>query len=258
MVLRGPIEVEVGWRALWKPFFESAPGCVNAPVVQVTRAPWGYEVSSPLRNLNVTDIWRALIETRNDMVRLALQQTSEVLDLHAAVLVRDGSALLLLGPAWAGKTTLALLALREDWRYFSDDLAAIESSTGLVRPLPKPPGVKAHPWETMSHYWAPLPPQLAKPEGPFLVPPPFEGSLSERARPKWFVFLEYHRGRTATGIPLTEGEALARAGEHLGRIGPDEIGRLRAVTTCAEHWVLSYSDAVEAVGVLQDLTRGGL
>ena len=254
VVLRGPSELEAPWRTLWQPFLSNR-ALPDAAAVTVTPLPFGYALRSPGREVNVTDVWRALVESRNDAIRLGLTATRDVVDLHGAVLVRDEKALLLLGDAWAGKTTLALALVQRGWGYFSDDLVVIERSSGLVRPVPKPPGVKAYSWDQMKHYWRPLPKELGEPPGPFVIPPPFSGSLDARARPTWMVALEFREGGETSITPLSLGEGLARAAEHLGSLDANVVTDLARATQSVEPALLTYDSVADAVARLEELAR---
>src|SRR5687767_2543519 len=128
ILLKGPRYLAQPWRALWRPFLDST--VTDGPEIEVKEEPWGFSIVSPGREVNALEPWRALIESRNDVIRLSLEQAHDVIDLHAAVLVKEGRALLLLGEAWAGKTTTALKLVEGGWAYFSDDLAIIEKETG--------------------------------------------------------------------------------------------------------------------------------
>ena len=252
VVLRGPREFEGPWRTLWKPFLMSE-GEERHGEVLVRAQPAGYSITSPGRDVNVIDGWRVLVETRNDAVRLGLSATSGVIDLHGAVLVREEQALLLLGDAWAGKTTMALALVERGWRYYSDDLAVIGVDDGLVRPIPKPPGVKAYPWRTMRHFWDPLPLALGEPTHSFVIPPPFQGSLDQRARPAWVAHLVFRKDGEAEITHLTAGQALAGAGQHLGDTSVGALTALARVTSECVNVQLTYGNADEAVGELEDL-----
>lgn len=251
ILLTGPGELATPWESLWKPFLSDVPD--GSPSVKVRPTPWGYALRSPGRDLNVTDVWRALVESRNDAVRLGLQATTDVIDLHGAVMVRDQKALLLLGEMWSGKTTLALALVERGWRYFSDDLVVIECASGLVRPLPKPPGVKAYTWKEMRHHWDPVPAELGVPPGPFVIPPPFTGSLEDRAEPAWVVFLDYREGAEVEVVTMSRGEALAQAGSHLGETKPDVLGCLASVMSSCVAGVLTYGNARGAVDAVEGL-----
>ena len=58
------------------------------------------------------------------------------LQLHTAAVARDGHALLLPGPAGAGKSTLSSALLEEGFGYLSDDMVVLDCDSFLVRGLP--------------------------------------------------------------------------------------------------------------------------
>lgn len=67
----------------------------------------------------------------------------QYLIVHAAVLERDGRALILPAPSGSGKSTLcAALVFRGGWRLLSDEMALLDPATGCLMPLPRPLSLK--------------------------------------------------------------------------------------------------------------------
>ena len=62
--------------------------------------------------------------------------------VHAAVVEKDGRALILSGPSGSSKSTLCAALVLEDWRLFSDEFALIDPVNGLLFPLPRPIALK--------------------------------------------------------------------------------------------------------------------
>jgi hypothetical protein len=60
--------------------------------------------------------------------------------VHADAIAPDGRAVLVLGGTGAGKSTLALCALRREWRVLADDLVALQLRDGepYVAGIPRP------------------------------------------------------------------------------------------------------------------------
>lgn len=57
--------------------------------------------------------------------------------LHAAVVERDGRAVVLTGESGAGKSTLAALLMAQGWRLLGDEFALLCPNTGLLHPHPR-------------------------------------------------------------------------------------------------------------------------
>lgn len=66
-----------------------------------------------------------------------IARRTEFLQLHAAVLARDGQAVVFAGPSGSGKSTLAAGLLARGWRYLSDEFALVDPATLHVHPFPK-------------------------------------------------------------------------------------------------------------------------
>lgn len=62
--------------------------------------------------------------------------------LHAAVLERNGRALLLAADPGSGKSTLCAGLVHAGWRLLSDELALVELGTGCIRPIARPISLK--------------------------------------------------------------------------------------------------------------------
>ena len=74
--------------------------------------------------------------------KFAVQKVDDHYLLHAAAMAKDGIGIIFPGPSGSGKSTLALALLLQGYSYLSDELAAIDLSTGQLQPFPKPIGIK--------------------------------------------------------------------------------------------------------------------
>lgn len=62
--------------------------------------------------------------------------------VHAAVVERDGRALMLAGPSGTGKGTLCAALVCSGWRLFSDEMAIFRPDDGTLMPNPRPVSLK--------------------------------------------------------------------------------------------------------------------
>lgn len=69
-------------------------------------------------------------------LQMALGQRRYLL-LHAAVVERDGQALILTGLSGAGKSTLAALLSVRGWRLMGDEFALLDPETGMLHAFPR-------------------------------------------------------------------------------------------------------------------------
>jgi len=70
------------------------------------------------------------------------QHTARYLVLHAAVIERDGQAVILPGPPGSGKSTLCAGLVERGWRLLSDELTLLRMDDGRIDPVPRPVSLK--------------------------------------------------------------------------------------------------------------------
>jgi HprK-related kinase A len=73
---------------------------------------------------------------------LVWTSTARFLLVHAAVLEREGAALVMPGPSGVGKSTLCAALVTRGWRLLSDEVAMIRPRDGLLQPYPRPISLK--------------------------------------------------------------------------------------------------------------------
>ena len=88
-------------------------------------------------------------------LQMALGQRRYLL-LHAAVVERDGQALVMTGVSGAGKSTLAALLSLRGWRLMGDEFALLDPATGLIHAFPRLVSLKNHSIATVA---AEVPPE---------------------------------------------------------------------------------------------------
>jgi hypothetical protein len=89
-------------------------GC-SKPQVWIAGEPWAEGLT--LDNL--------FLQSENLITQLLLQKLPEYLQIHAGAVAQDGKALIICGPSRAGKTSVTLACLLENWGWLSDEFVLI-------------------------------------------------------------------------------------------------------------------------------------
>jgi hypothetical protein len=105
--------------------------------------------------------------------------------LYAAAASMDGNAILLAGPAGAGKSTSLVQLVDRAWHLLADDVVALRPNCGEALPLPFSPEVRAAPRE-LEQDWSAF---LAQPKALATIAP--ERVASKPAPVAAIVFPEY-------------------------------------------------------------------
>lgn len=185
--------------------------------------------------------------------------------LHAAVLEREGRALLL--PAWPGhgKTTLCAALAHRGWRLFSDEFGLVRPGTRELVPVPRPMPLKNESIEVIRRFapdacFGPTIPGTRKGTIAHVRPPPASVVRAQETAPAaWIVFPRWEAGAALAleEIPRSEGFMQLATNafnyEMLGEAGFDTARGLVEATRC---YRLVYSDLDEAVAALDALAAG--
>lgn len=78
--------------------------------------------------------------------------SNQYLIVHAAVVAKNGQAIILPGEPGAGKSTLCAALVSRGWRLLSDEMALIDSVGEGVTPVPRPIGLKNQSIAIMKEY----------------------------------------------------------------------------------------------------------
>ncbi len=187
----------------------------------------------------------------------------QYLILHAAVLERNGRALVMPAPSGSGKSTLCAALLFRGWRLLSDELALIDLQTGQLIPLPRAVSLKNASIEVMRQFAGPAL-QFASivhdtskgVVGHFKPPLEAVQRADEPAQPGWVIFPRYVADAPAVLAPLSPGQCLMRLIENAfnynvhQRAGFAALADLVAGSSCHE---FSYSSLDEAVALFERL-----
>lgn len=159
--------------------------------------------------------------------------------VHAAVLERQGRAVILPAPPGSGKSTLtAALSGRGGWRLLSDELTLVELDSGLVVPNPRPISLKNASIDIIRAYLpdavlsAPVRDTTKGTVAHMRAPGDAVRRAADCARPAWIVFPHYAAGAATTLEPLARAATFMElAGNSfnysvLGAPGFSALGRL--------------------------------
>ena len=178
------------------------------------------------------------------------------ISVHAAVLERDGRAVILPAPPGSGKSTLCAALMFHGWRLLSDELTLLEPVSGQVVPSPRPISLKNASIDVIGARYpqailGPVAYDTQKGTVAHLkVLPDSLARASERAVPAWVVFPQYERDAAlqvqARSKPATVVELAHNSfNQHVhGRAGFEALVRL--VDTC-DSFDLRYSELDEAL-----------
>lgn len=189
----------------------------------------------------------------------------QFLIVHAAVLERDGKALVLPAPPGSGKSTLCGALVARGWRLLSDELALIELTGDRLVPLPRPISLKNESIATLARFWpdgamSPVVHDTVKGSVAY-VRPPVESvqRASQAARPGWIVLPQYAAGAQTQLPALSKCETFMKLVDNSfnynvhGRAGFDALADLVAASRCFRF--IYGGDLQEAVRVFDALAQ---
>ena len=192
----------------------------------------------------------------------------QYLILHAAVLERNGRALVMPAPSGSGKSTLCAALLFRGWRLLSDEMAIIEPATGMLIPLPRAVSLKNASIEVIQRFagdavrFGSIVHDTSKGRvGHFAPPLDAVQRADERAAPGWIVFPRYLADAPADLARLPRGQTLMRLIENAfnynvhRHTGFEALANLVQASTCH---TFDYSDLNEAVTLFERMADNTL
>lgn len=184
--------------------------------------------------------------------------------LHAAVLERNGRAIVLPGDPGAGKSTLTAALALSGYRLLSDEMTIIDRDTGMLMPLTRPVSLKNQSIDIVRGFSSDaVLGQTAhdthKGSVAHLRPPPASVAQSQRpAAPAFVVHPRWQEGSEAVLTPRQKSDAFMRTAGHafnyelLGSTGFDLMAAL--IDRC-ECYDFHYSRLPDAIATFDALTR---
>lgn len=183
--------------------------------------------------------------------------------LHAAVLERNGRALIMPGDPGAGKSTLTAALMLDGWRLLSDEITLIDRDDSLLRSLARPVSLKNASIDIIqSHAPDAVMGDVAKDthKGTVAHLRPTDASVAQVgivARPAWVVFPRW-KARTETRLsPHSKSSAFLHLASHafnyslLGPLGFRLVADLMDACDC---WDFEYSQLPDAIRLFRELS----
>jgi HprK-related kinase A len=186
------------------------------------------------------------------------------LTLHAAVVEKNGLAMILPAPPGSGKSTLCAALINSGWRLLSDELAIIEPDEVMLVPNPRPVSLKNESISVIGTFvpdgvFSPIVQETVKGRVAHMRPPAESVKRSaEVARPRWVVFPRYVAGQQARLESLPKAEALLRLAENAFNYtahGPRGFEILAQVIDTSACYKFSYGNLDEAMRMFGDLAN---
>lgn len=182
--------------------------------------------------------------------------------IHAAVIEKDGCAVIMPAPPGSGKSTLCAALVSRGWRLLSDELALVELDDHLLVPLPRPISLKNASIGVIGQY---VPgavfsrPVADTTKGTVAHMKPPAASIAragETARPAWIVFPKYVAGAPARMAPIAPARSFMRVAENAfnySLLGAEGFNALGEVVRRSDSYDFSYSVLDEAVEIFSRL-----
>lgn len=184
--------------------------------------------------------------------------------LHAAVLEKNGRAVILPGDPGAGKSTLTAALALSGFRLLSDELTLIDRDDGLLVPLARPVSLKNSSIDIIRNFS----PQAVMGDAAYdthkgtvsHLKPPSESvrRSDEKAIPAFIVFPRWKANSNATLTHHSKSDAFIHAARHsfnyelLGSLGYDLNANMIEASECHD---FEYSKLSDAIRVFSELMR---
>ena len=182
--------------------------------------------------------------------------------LHAAVLEKNGRAVVLPGDPGAGKSTLTAALMLSGWRLLSDEITLVDRDDGLLVGLARPVSLKNASIDVIRQAFPDAvigAPAYDTHKGTVAHVRPSADSVArvgEKARPAWVVFPRWREGSPARLSPHSRADALLHTASHafnyslLGGLGFELNAALMDACACHD---FEYSNLDEALQVFSEL-----
>lgn len=134
----------------------------------------------------------AVLHVEYDSLEWLLHNCTDAIVVHAALLSKNGKGVVIVGPSFAGKSTLATGLWRNGWSLMSDDLVFIDTLARSAEPAPRRVSLRAGSKELVGESaWNEIsmtPSCVKREDGLFFHPHEVSGKGKERTTPLSAIF----------------------------------------------------------------------
>jgi len=182
--------------------------------------------------------------------------------LHAAVLEKNGRAVVLPGDPGAGKSTLTAALMLSGWRLLSDEITLIDRDDGMLVGLARPVSLKNASIEVIQRAFPDAvigAPAHDTHKGTVAHVRPSADSVArvnQKARPAWVIFPRWKQGSEARLSPHSRADAMLHTASHafnyslLGGLGFELNAALMDACTCYDFEYSNLDDALKTFAEL--------
>jgi HprK-related kinase A len=194
---------------------------------------------------------------------LVATRAHHYLMFHAAILERQGRALMLPAIPGSGKSTLCAALMLRGWRLLSDEFGLYRPENGLLESMPRPIPLKNESIELIRSYdssavLGPVYPKTRKGDVAHLKPSDMSMTDKRPVRPAWVVFPQYTEDGCNRLVDYPKGLSFLKLSGNSFNYRLQGLRGFRAVADivddCSTH-LLEFSRLERAVDALTELTE---
>jgi len=191
-------------------------------------------------------------------------QAHQYLTLHAAVIERNGCAVIMPAPPGSGKSTLCAGLVNRGWRLLSDELALISLTDGRLTPLCRPISLKNRSIDIMKAYvpgavFNAVTHDTSKGSVTHMMADAAHVSrMADTAQPRWIVFPKYVANAPATLTPRSRAGSLLDLGRNSFNYMVQGLPGFECLSTLVDAcqcYTFEYGQLDDAVAVFDALAR---
>ena len=186
--------------------------------------------------------------------------------MHAAVVARDGKALIIPGESGQGKSTLCAALVSRGWRHLSDEFALIDPQTLEITAHPRPISLKNQSLQAVTEWDEGAIPQsvmIGTPKGSVGYLPPSRAAIeaaSDPAMPAAIVFPGFGDDGPPSIEEMDKGRAfiiLTACCVNYRELGEEGFAAMSALVAGTPIFRTAYADTASSVALIDSLDLWG-